>query len=630
MKKDKFPIPRTLLKIAECFPGHSRKHRRTVRTTDWDFDAPTCSEQSEPALDRYLKKLRRQLPGYNLSDEEIIIIAILFERFLDREKQVCAAEIAQRLYPESVERLHALKIIRGLIVKGLLDTRGVNLKIGESDARSEDKFTLVKLVESEVLFREAFLQDILGERKAVESRDNQPFRDNREFLEGWFAYVKALCDYRNFSTFNLDDCGDTSELQAAVRDTQALLERRLVATETLFPLQDLVAEEELDDNERDATLYLLREELKDCECSVNELVEFISKDRFEQHQNRRYFEPHSRLVARGIIEVAANNFLMAKQGEVRLAPDVSRRLLSREPGSDAERIVQILRGQEILELTTPLQSFGDLVVNSQLRGKLEIAIRRYEKNVDARLREWGIERNTSGRQVCDRDEAPLLMLFSGPSGTGKTFAAGAFARQLGKDLLVTDISKLLSAWVGESEQNVRRMFYLFDRVVRRCQNPPVLLLNECDQFLTTRAESSKSVDRMYHQMQNLFLEGFERMRGLLIATTNLVSHLDSAFSRRFHLKLEFPIPNIAARTDLWHKHLLPTIPLDKDVNIDYLATKFTFSGGQIDLAVRNAAIEAAVRGDALTMDDLVRACETELTGASRVTGASSMKMGFGA
>jgi len=93
-----------------------------------------------------------------------------------------------------------------------------------------------------------------------------------------------------------------------------------------------------------------------------------------------------------------------------------------------ERIVQILRGQDILELATPRQSFDDLVVNSQLRGQLETVIRRHEKHVDARLREWGLERNSGNHRVCDRDEAPLLMLFSLPSVTRKTFAAGAFAR----------------------------------------------------------------------------------------------------------------------------------------------------------------------------------------------------------
>jgi len=62
--------------------------------------------------------------------------------------------------------------------------------------------------------------------------------------------------------------------------------------------------------------------------------------------------------------------------------------MSREPSGDAERIAQILRGQDILELATPQQSFDDLVLSGGLRRKPETAIQRYEKNVDARLREW--------------------------------------------------------------------------------------------------------------------------------------------------------------------------------------------------------------------------------------------------
>jgi len=64
-----------------------------------------------------------------------------------------------------------------------------------------------------------------------------------------------------------------------------------------------------------------------------------------------------------------------------LTHDVSKCLLSREPSGDAEQITQILRRQDILELATPQQSFDDLV----LQGKLETAIQRYERNVDARF-----------------------------------------------------------------------------------------------------------------------------------------------------------------------------------------------------------------------------------------------------
>lgn len=147
MKKEQFLIPQILLEIADFFPENSRRGKYP--------NPPNTRNFTDPVLKRFLKKLRSQMPTYTLSNEEIALIAILFERFLDKEKKVNAIEVAERLYPDSVERLHALKIIRGLVVKGLIDTRGVNVKITGTEERTEDKFSLVKLVESEVLFREA-------------------------------------------------------------------------------------------------------------------------------------------------------------------------------------------------------------------------------------------------------------------------------------------------------------------------------------------------------------------------------------------------------------------------------------------------------------------------------------------
>jgi len=605
-----FHIPKILLEIAKRFPEEVSA-RHTVHS---------------PELRPFYKKLRDQMPEYTLADEEIALIALLFERFLQWGKRVDSRYLADRLHPNSVDRLHVFQVIRKLVVKGLLDLRGVRVRDMEPSERAEDRYSLVRLVESEVLFREPFLQSIIGENPNRQRVEDTPFSDNRDYLESWFIYIKAVQQYRNAQSLDVDS--DNSSEDAALRDAKALLDKRLALTAKCFPLQELIDEEHLDERERDIVLYLLKEELADAPCTVNELVEFISADRFEQFRNRCYFDTHSRLVSRGIMEVTQETFFMMKRAELRLALDVSRRLLTHEPGDDRQRIDLVLRGQDLLELVTPRQSVSDLILPVPLREKLDTAIKRYRSAADKRLREWGIDIGRSDARVSDRDEAPLLLLFSGASGTGKTFAAGAFARQLGKNLLVTDVSKVLSCYVGESEQNVRRLFYLFDRVVRRMENPPILLLNECDQFLSTRGGGKgTSADRMYHQMQNLFLEAFESMRGIVIATTNLADTIDSAFSRRFHLKLEFPLPDFAGRTALWRVHLPESLPLAADVRIERLARDYQFSGGQIALVIRNAAVSAAVRGGEVTMADLVDACDTESSGARRVT-RSGVKVGF--
>ena len=183
-----------------------------------------------------------------------------------------------------------------------------------------------------------------------------------------------------------------------------------------------------------------------------------------------------------------------------------------------------------------------------------------------------------------------------------------------KSLLKTDISKLLSCWVGVSEQNVQRLFTTYEKIHKRVDNPPVLLLNEADQFLTRRSEANDSVDRMYNQMQNLFLEAFENFKGVLVCTTNLKENLDPAFSRRFHLKLEFPIPKFEERKKLWKLHLPSTIPGVKDIDVEDLARHFELTGGQISVVIKNASTEAAGRQDSdrlLKQTDLVKYCVLE-------------------
>lgn len=620
MNVTNYPIPQTLLEIARAHPECRHSQRRNT-------SAPrNC-----------FARMRQLLPDHSLTDEDYVLIALLFERFLERGKRVDARDLADRIHPDSVRKLQVFQQIRRLVGKGLLELRGMRTRGHDRNRPAEDRFSMIKMVESEVLLREPFLQQLIGEQRRTPAKSQLPFADNPDFLDAWFTYIRARKSYRDASTWDLFTEQDNSDEDAAFRDAKAELDSRLALTSERFPLQELIEEEGLDDKERDVVLYLLSEELQDHTTSLDEMIDLISEDQFERHQNRAYFDRHSRLISRGILEVSEETFFMTmKRSEVRLASDVSRRLMSRSPESDRERLEIVMQGQDLFELADPTQSFDNLILPAELKQRLETSVKRYRSKADLRLREWGIDRGRSdGRR--DFDEAPLLMLFSGPSGTGKSFAAGAFAARLGKQLLVTDVSRVLSAYVGASEQNLSRMFHLFDKLVRRMENPPVLLLNECDQFLLRRGESSKSVDRMYHQMQNLFLEAFERLRGILIATTNLAEGLDPAFSRRFHLKLELPLPDEAARTQLWRIHLPETLPLANDVRVERLAHDYPFSGGQIALAVRNAAIMAAVRSSAVpaahregkvTMSDLIEACDGELLGAQKVMGLNGRKMGF--
>jgi SpoVK/Ycf46/Vps4 family AAA+-type ATPase len=101
----------------------------------------------------------------------------------------------------------------------------------------------------------------------------------------------------------------------------------------------------------------------------------------------------------------------------------------------------------------------------------------------------------------------------------------------------------------------------------------------------------------------------------MIATTNLQDNIDSAFSRRFHLKLELPMPAKSERERLWGLHLPPSIPRASDVNIEALASSYNLSGGQIKIIIQNAATEAASRrgrARVLKQGDIIKYCMIEM------------------
>ncbi len=128
----------------------------------------------------------------------------------------------------------------------------------------------------------------------------------------------------------------------------------------------------------------------------------------------------------------------------------------------------------------------------------------------------------------------------------------------------------------------------------RTKSEPILLLNEADQFLSSRVtESTSGSDKMHNQMQNIFLEQIERFDGILIATTNLLESLDKAFSRRFNYKIEFVKPNKEQRLEIWKKLLPENIPLDKNFDINKIS-EVELTGGQIELIIKNTAYKVAV------------------------------------
>ncbi len=122
------------------------------------------------------------------------------------------------------------------------------------------------------------------------------------------------------------------------------------------------------------------------------------------------------------------------------------------------------------------------------------------------------------------------LCFHGPPGTGKTALAEHIAQAIQRPLLVRQASDLVSKYVGETEQNMARMFE-----EAQTENA-VLLLDEADSFLRSRQRA----ERTYEVTEvNEMLQGMERFGGLFICTTNLFDEFDEAALRRFTFKVRF-------------------------------------------------------------------------------------------
>jgi SpoVK/Ycf46/Vps4 family AAA+-type ATPase len=185
----------------------------------------------------------------------------------------------------------------------------------------------------------------------------------------------------------------------------------------------------------------------------------------------------------------------------------------------------------------------------------------------------------------------LTILLHGAPGTGKTVAALNLAHAASRPVLQVDMSQLRDKYVGESEKNVRIVFNRWRECRDNGKDPaPLLLLNEADAMVGRRVAVGHSIDQMHNIMQNVLLEEMEHFDGILVATTNLIDNIDSAFDRRFLYKLRFDLPGMEERQHIWQSRM----PKLKKEYAARLAA-YPLSGAQIENVARRALLDGLLK-----------------------------------
>ena len=255
----------------------------------------------------------------------------------------------------------------------------------------------------------------------------------------------------------------------------------------------------------------------------------------------------------------------------------------------------------------PEAGWDDLVLPTPTLGKLQELVER------ARHRElvyntWGL--GGAGQHTGNG----LTALFAGSSGTGKTLAAEVIANALGLDLYLVDLSTVVDKFIGETEKNLERIFDEAERV------NGVLVFDEADALFSKRSEVSDAHDRYANLETAYLLQRMEAFGGTAILTTNLRSNLDDAFARRLGAVVAFPLPDPESRLALWRRFLGGKVPVADDVDLEFCAQQFDFTGANIRNVAIAAAFFAAEGGPPVQMEDVVRAVEREFEKLGRLRG----------
>ncbi|EIN8020665.1 ATP-binding protein [Campylobacter coli] len=534
------------------------------------------------------------------SKNEALILRELCKNYVISISSINAFTLLTGIFgSEKYSYLDTLEDLKRLIERGFVNQNSGFFKNIESN---KSQNLILSLLQSELSLSEYFLE-FLEAKPRLNLDKKEAYGEYLEYLKDEFMRVEL---YERLSFIRSSTYSD--ELKAQIKLYEKHIKERLKKSKFYNILADIFKEYSLEYKEQIIFLALLKEEYtlsneNSVSREMNSLLSLVSENDLEKHKNKSLLQENAPLL--NLIEY--DEYLNAF-GDISksffITDEILQRIINFEPKQNKKiKIENVLKEQDIFELIEPSIDINDIIMPQNTKELLENILKQQDKKVLKRLNSWGIKSNKN-------IEAKII--FYGPAGTGKTMSALAMAKSMKKTVLSFDCSKILSKWVGESEQNVRKIFDTYKNIVQTCKQSPILLLNEADQFLSTRVESSSGSDKMHNQMQNIFLEQIERFNGVIIATTNFLESLDSAFSRRFDYKIEFKKPDFKDRLKMWEKFLPRKASFEKAFDVNLLAN-YELSGAQILMVVKNTALKVAVTEDGVfKMQDFIESIQKEL------------------
>ncbi|MBR1420536.1 MAG: ATP-binding protein [Selenomonadaceae bacterium] len=239
----------------------------------------------------------------------------------------------------------------------------------------------------------------------------------------------------------------------------------------------------------------------------------------------------------------------------------------------------------------PRYSFNDLILPDSVKDQI-LDVADYAENSKIVFETWNFQ------SVFKQSKRVGINLYGAP-GTGKTMAAHAIAKHLGRKILAVNYADIESKYVGETPKNIRKAFE-----AAKSTNS-ILFFDEADAILSKRVTNMTSAtDVSVNQTRSVMLMVMNDYQDFVIFATNFIENFDPAFMRRISSHIEFPLPDLKCRRQLWEHYIPKEMP--NDIDAVEIATKYEgISGSDISNAILMAAFKAARRRESIVRKELV-------------------------
>lgn len=211
-------------------------------------------------------------------------------------------------------------------------------------------------------------------------------------------------------------------------------------------------------------------------------------------------------------------------------------------GTDAEAEIQRINKKTISQLSKEIKKTPSQVTFKDVGGQDKL-IDELKKSILYPIR------YPEGYENMDVNHGFILY---GPPGTGKTHIARALSNEADAHFISLNGLELESKWVGESEENWRK---LFDEA--KSKQPSIIFIDELDAVAKNRSGKDTYGDKVVNQILTLMSDLDNNADNVfVIGATNNFESLDGAITRsgRFSKHIEVKLPDLEGTRKIFEIH----------------------------------------------------------------------------